>query len=70
MSAIERAVIIIGGQTTLANILSVKQQQVWCWVNRHKQAPAKYILDISNATAGVVSVDELLADHQKKIRSA
>jgi len=65
MSAIEKAVSIIGGQTKLARILGTKQSVVFYWINRHGQAPAKYIPRISELTNGEVSVNDLLADHQK-----
>ena len=65
MSAIDKAVKIIGGQTKLATVLGTKQSVVHHWISRHGQAPAKYITRISELTNGEVSVDELLADHQK-----
>ena len=65
MSAIEKAVSLIGGQTKLASILGTKQSVVFHWVHRHGQAPAKYIPRISELTNGEVSVNDLLADHQK-----
>lgn len=65
MSAIEKAVSLIGGQTKLASFLGTKQTVVFHWVNRHGQAPAKYIPRISELTNGEVSVNDLLADHQK-----
>ncbi|RZF94467.1 transcriptional regulator [Pseudoalteromonas sp. CO302Y] len=65
MSAIKKAVEIIGGQTKLANTLGTKQSVVFHWISRHGQAPAKYIPRISELTHGQVSVDDLLADHQK-----
>lgn len=66
MSAIEKAIKIIGGQTVLARQLGIRQSYVWNWINRHQQAPAKYIRAISSATQGLVSVDELLLDHETK----
>ncbi|AUI88129.1 transcriptional regulator [Vibrio azureus] len=64
MSAIERATAILGGQTSLAKLLGVSQSHVWNWINRKRQAPAKYIRAISKATGGQVSVNELLTDHE------
>ncbi|MBB1333892.1 MULTISPECIES: YdaS family helix-turn-helix protein [unclassified Pseudoalteromonas] len=66
MSAIDKAVKIIGGQTKLATVLGTKQSVVHHWVSRHGQAPAKYIPRISELTNGEVSVNDLLADHQKR----
>ncbi len=67
MSAIEKAVDALLGQTATAKALGggVTQTQVWNWVHRHQQAPAKYIKRISELTHGSVTVDELLADHEK-----
>ncbi|EIO5095131.1 helix-turn-helix domain-containing protein [Vibrio parahaemolyticus] len=65
MSAIERATELVGGQTSLAKLLGVKQSHVWNWINRKHQAPAKYICAISKATGGKVPIEELLADHIK-----
>ncbi|WP_022944353.1 YdaS family helix-turn-helix protein [Pseudoalteromonas ruthenica] len=67
MSAIKKAVDLIGGQTATAKNLGmgITQTQVWNWVHRHQQAPAKYIKRISKFTHGSVTVDELLADHEK-----
>lgn len=64
MSAIEKAVVIIGSQTALAKILGVKQAHVWNWLNIHKRAPAKYIRRIAIATEGQVSESDLLMDHE------
>ncbi|MBJ7539093.1 helix-turn-helix domain-containing protein [Marinomonas transparens] len=64
MSAIAKAVQIVGSQTALANILGVKQAHVWNWLHLHKRSPAKYIRRISQATQGQVSESELLQDHE------
>lgn len=64
-SHIEKAVKIIGGQTKLGKELGVSQGSVWDWINKFGQAPAKYIPRISELTNGEVSVNDLLADHQK-----
>ena len=65
MTAISRAVEIIGSQTALAKILGVKQAHVWNWLNIHKRSPAKYIRRISLATNGKVSESDLLKDHEE-----
>ncbi len=65
MSAVAKAIEIIGGQTKAAKLLRTKQNIIWYWINRHCQAPAKYISRISELTNGEVSVNDLLADHQK-----
>lgn len=64
MSAIAKAVEIVGCQTALAQILGVKQAHVWNWLHIHKRSPAKYIRRISLATGGVVSESDLLRDHE------
>ncbi|MBU1296223.1 MAG: helix-turn-helix domain-containing protein [Gammaproteobacteria bacterium] len=64
MSAIAKAVEIVGSQTALAQILGVKQAHVWNWLHIHKRSPAKYIRRISLATAGEVSESDLLRDHE------
>lgn len=70
MIAIEEAVDLIGGQTEVARNLStegkvVKQNSVFYWVNKHKQAPAKYIRKLSALTNGEITIEQLLADHEK-----
>ena len=69
MSAIDKAVKEIGGQTKLAKLVGTKQNAVWNWINRHQQAPAKYIREISKLTNGEVSIEELLADHEKTTKT-
>ena len=64
MSAIERAIEQIGGQTKLARILGKQPTAVSNWTNRHGQAPAKYIKKISELTNGEITVEALLADHE------
>ncbi|MCX4025077.1 helix-turn-helix domain-containing protein [Endozoicomonas sp. SM1973] len=65
MTAIERAVELVGGQTALARLIGIQQSNVWHWLNRHNQVPAKFIRAVSKATNGLVTVDELLDDHEK-----
>lgn len=66
MTAIQRAVTIIGSQTALAQLLGVKQAHVWNWIHIHKRSPAKYIRRISAATGGKVTESELLKDHESQ----
>jgi len=46
--ALNKAVVVVGGQTALANALSVKtgrgirQQHIWNWLNRDGGLPAAY----------------------------
>jgi DNA-binding transcriptional regulator YdaS (Cro superfamily) len=65
MSAIAKAVEIVGSQTALAQILGVKQAHVWNWLHIHKRSPAKYIRRVSLATRGQVSGSDLLKDHER-----
>ncbi len=70
MPAIEEAVKLLGGQTEVANLLSttnkkVKQNSIFYWVNKYKQAPAKYINKISKLTNNQITIVELLADHER-----
>jgi DNA-binding transcriptional regulator YdaS (Cro superfamily) len=64
MSAIAKAVEIVGSQTALAKMLGVKQAHVWNWLHVHKRSPAKYIRRISQATNGQVTESDLLRDHE------
>jgi len=60
MIPIQKAAAEAGGQTALAEICGVKQQQVWNWINRQGQPPAQYCYSIAAATG--VSVEELRPD--------
>lgn len=70
MRAIERAVKKLKTQEALANALGVKQSYISRWVNIHGQAPAKHIRKISKLTNGEISIDELLADHEKENKTS
>ena len=60
MTPIEKAVNVVGGQTALAEICGVKQQQVWNWINRQGHPPGRYCYQIEEATG--VSALELRPD--------
>jgi DNA-binding transcriptional regulator YdaS (Cro superfamily) len=66
MQAIEKAVKKLKTQEALATALGVKQSYISRWINIYGQAPAKYIKRISALTNGEVTVEQLLADHEKK----
>ncbi|KZN15302.1 YdaS family helix-turn-helix protein [Marinomonas sp. TW1] len=66
MSAIEKAIEVVGSQTGLAKILGVKQSHVWNWLHVHHRCPAKYIRLTALATKGEVSETELLIDHERR----
>ncbi len=70
MLAIKKAVALIGGQTETGKLLNVQQQTVSKWIHRSRQAPAKYIPQISALTHNEVTVEQLLADHQKPPQEA
>lgn len=65
MLAIKKAVALIGGQTETGRLLNIPQQAVSAWINKSGQAPAKYIKQISALTNNEVTVEQLLADHEK-----
>lgn len=65
MSAIKKAVTKIGSQVATAEKLGVKQNYISRWINIHRQAPAKYIRKLSALTNNEVTVEDLLADHEK-----
>ncbi|BFM48429.1 YdaS family helix-turn-helix protein [Marinomonas sp. THO17] len=64
MSAIAKAVAIVGSQTELAKQLGVNQSHVWNWMHLHHRCPAKYIRRTSLATNGEVTEVDLLMDHE------
>ncbi|RNF70422.1 transcriptional regulator [Marinomonas rhizomae] len=64
MSAIAKAVEIVGSHTAIAQILGVKQAHVCNWINTHQHSPANYIRRICLATKGRCSETGLLKDHE------
>jgi DNA-binding transcriptional regulator YdaS (Cro superfamily) len=67
MSNVKKAVALIGGQTETGKILGVKQQVISTWVNQSQKAPGRYIRKLAELTNGDVTIEQLLADHEKKI---
>ncbi len=65
MSNVQKAVVIIGGQTEMAQALGTRQSVVWRWLQRG-QAPAKHIYKIAELTKGKITVEQLLSDHDYK----
>lgn len=61
MTALERAIQQVGGQSALARAIGVKQGHVWQWLNKTR-VPAEYVLRIESATEGRVSRHELRPD--------
>jgi DNA-binding transcriptional regulator YdaS (Cro superfamily) len=54
MDALQTAVDIVGGQTALAAVLGVKQQNVWNWLSRAAFVPPVHCPAIEPATGYVV----------------
>lgn len=50
LSALKRAVAIVGGQAAMARKCGVSQPTVWGWIHRMGQAPAEQVLGIEAAT--------------------
>jgi DNA-binding transcriptional regulator YdaS (Cro superfamily) len=61
-SALHRAVEIAGGQSKLARLIEVSQQNLWWWLHKTKRVPAEYVLPIERATHGAVTRYELRPD--------
>jgi len=62
MSAIEKAVAAVGGQTSLASAIGVTASFVNQWVAGVRPVPATRCRAIEEATGGVVSCAELRPD--------
>jgi DNA-binding transcriptional regulator YdaS (Cro superfamily) len=74
MSAVKKAVELIGGQTKTAKKLTntnreLKQGHVYAWICTRKQAPAKYIRELSALTNNQVTIEDLLADHENTTKT-
>jgi DNA-binding transcriptional regulator YdaS (Cro superfamily) len=67
-SAIRKAVDYCGGQTQLARVIGVRQQNVAWWLKTGKTAPEK-CRDIQLATDGHVTVWDLRPDVFSGIRA-
>lgn len=59
MTALERAIEILGTQYALAHAIGAKQQHISYWVNKGKSVPAKYAISIERATNGQVTRSEI-----------
>lgn len=62
MTALQRAIELLGGQAALASCLGLKQQHIWNWINRDSKIPAEHCPAIERATAGAVRCEELRPD--------
>lgn len=60
--ALQKAVDLAGGQSSLAKAIGVKQQHVWNWLNRDGKPAAEHVLAIEAATDGAVTRYELRPD--------
>lgn len=62
MTALERAIDIVGGQSELARRLGLKQANVWHWLNRSGRVPAEHVIAIEEATGAQVTRHDLRPD--------
>lgn len=62
MSAITRAIDLVGGQAALAKLCEVTPQAVHQWAHDVRPVPPKHALTIQRATAGAVTAAELRPD--------
>lgn len=69
MSAIEKAVSLVGGQVAMAAKCGVRYQAVQKWV-RSGKVPAERVLTIERATDGKVSRHDLRPDLYPRERKA
>lgn len=62
IEALQKAVELVGGQSSLAKAIGVKQQHVWNWLNRDGKPAAEHVLGIEAATNGAVTRYDLRPD--------
>jgi DNA-binding transcriptional regulator YdaS (Cro superfamily) len=67
MSALQVAIESAGGQAALAQLIGVKQQHVWNWLNRGNSVPPEHCAAIEQATSGAVTRRELRPDDWRRI---
>lgn len=60
--SIQKASKIVGGQTALAEALSISQTRVWNWINRDKRVPIEFVPGICRATNFEVKPHEIRPD--------
>jgi len=55
LEALEKAVVVVGGQTSLAEMCGGKtrQQHVFNWLNRDKKLPERHAIKVQRATAAL-----------------
>lgn len=61
MTAIERAINEVGGQTAMARLLNIRPQSVQSWVSSGS-VPIARAVEVERATGGVVTRRELRPD--------
>lgn len=60
---LQRAVKLLGGQSSAARALGISQQRVWVWLNRSPQrVPAEFCTAIEKCTQGAIRARELRPD--------
>ena len=67
ISPIEKAVRIVGGLTTLANMIGVSAPTVHEWKTFKRPVPVLRCVSISKATNGAVTLQDLRPDDWQKI---
>lgn len=62
LEALQKAVEIAEGQSSLAAMIGKKQGHVWHWLKKSGQCPAEMAIPISNAVNGQVTPNQLRPD--------
>lgn len=62
MSALKKAIKLVGGQSALARAIGVQQPHIFNWLNRNKKVPASHVISIERATNGEVTRFDLRPD--------
>lgn len=59
---IQKAILMVGSQKKLANIVGVSQPNVWCWLHNKKRVSPENVKAIVEATGGEVLAHEIRPD--------
>ena len=62
MNAIQQAIAVTGGATTLANLLGASVPAIYSWRNGTRSFPAELCIPIEKATQGAVRCEDLRPD--------
>lgn len=63
---IKKAAQIVGGQTALAEAISVSQPRVWNWINRDNKVPIEFVIPICEAAGYAVKPHQIRSDYFKQ----